>query len=246
MSISKSDMAATEGSHYERKLSRAGAMKEQLQEDAIHAGDEQVAQFIMGLKHELAVTPNKSTRFVLNLTPRYYLWVLVAFASMGGLLSGLDQSVISGANLFMPEDLGLSVRQNSLVNSAMPLGALGGALILSPINEAFGRKQAIVISCIFYTIGASLEAAAISFPMMVVARLILGIGVGLEGGTVPIYVAETVDRHHRGNIVSLYQFNIALGEVIGYAIGAMFAHVGSGWRYMLGSSLIFSTIMFFG
>jgi hypothetical protein len=34
---------------------------------------------------------------------------------MGGLLSGLDQSLISGANLYLPKDLGLTVRQNSLV-----------------------------------------------------------------------------------------------------------------------------------
>ena len=54
--------------------------------------------------------------------PKHFTWLLVAFASMGGLLSGLDQSLISGANLFLPDDLNLSARQNSLVNSGMPLG----------------------------------------------------------------------------------------------------------------------------
>jgi hypothetical protein len=34
--------------------------------------------------------------------PKYFTWLLVGFASMGGLLSGIDQSLISGANLFMP------------------------------------------------------------------------------------------------------------------------------------------------
>jgi len=54
--------------------------------------------------------------------PKHFTWILVAFASMGGLLSGLDQSLISGANLTLPEDLHLSDQQNSLVNSGMPLG----------------------------------------------------------------------------------------------------------------------------
>lgn len=53
---------------------------------------------------------------------KHFTWLLVAFASMGGLLSGLDQSLISGANLFLPRDLGLTDQQNSLVNSGMPLG----------------------------------------------------------------------------------------------------------------------------
>ena len=179
-------------------------------------------------------------------SPKHFTWVIVAFASMGGLLSGLDQSLISGANLYLPTDLGLTTRQNSMVNSAMPLGAVGGALLLSPCNEGVGRRWSIIISTILYTIGAALEAGSINYGMIVAARVILGLGVGLEGGTVPVYVAETVERKVRGNLVSLYQFNIALGEVVGYAVAAMFLHVPGNWRYILGSSLVFSTIMFAG
>jgi hypothetical protein len=115
--------------------------------------------------------------------PKHFTWLLVGFASMGGLLSGLDQSLISGANLYMPADLGLTVRQNSLVDSGMPLGAVGGALLLSPVNEGLGRRMAIIISIILYTIGAALEAGAQSFGMIVAGRVVLGLGVGLEGGT---------------------------------------------------------------
>jgi MFS family permease len=128
----------------------------------------------------------------------------------------------------------------------MPLGAIAGALLISPCNEMFGRRWAILISCILYTIGGALCAGAVDFAMIVVARLILGAGVGLEGGTVPVYVAETVERKLRGNLVSLYQLNIALGEVLGYAVAAMFIHVEGNWRYILGSSLVFSTIMLIG
>jgi Sugar (and other) transporter len=178
--------------------------------------------------------------------PKYFTYLLVGFASMGGLLSGLDQSLISGANLYMPGDLGLSASQNSMVNSGMPLGAVAGALLLSPTNELLGRRIAIIVSIILYTIGAALEAGAINYGMILAGRLILGCGVGLEGGTVPVYVAETVARRYRGNLVSLYQFNIALGEVFGYVIAAIFLNVKGNWRYILGSSLVFSTIMFIG
>ncbi|EAT84873.1 hypothetical protein HBI56_078460 [Parastagonospora nodorum] len=175
--------------------------------------------------------------------PKHFTWMLVAFASMGGLLSGLDQSLISGANLTLPKDLGLTDQQNSLVNSGMPLGAVAGAFLISPCNEYFGRRWAIIISCILYTIGGALEAGSVNYGMIVAARVILGAGVGLEGGTVPVYVAETVESRLRGNLVSLYQFNIALGEVLGYAVAAMFITVDGSWRYILGSSLVFSTIM---
>ncbi|KAI4848570.1 putative sugar transporter [Aureobasidium sp. EXF-8846] len=178
--------------------------------------------------------------------PKYFTYLIVAFASMGGMLSGLDQSLISGANLFLPKDLGLNDRQNSLVNSAMSLGAVAGAIILSPANEYLGRRWAIIFSCVLYTIGGALEAGAMDYAMIITARLILGVGVGLEGGTVPVYVAETVESRLRGNMVSLYQFAIAFGEVLGYAVAAMFVTVPGNWRYILGSSLVFSTIMGIG
>ncbi|KAL7814855.1 general substrate transporter [Trichoderma gracile] len=207
-----------------------------------------VDALISSMEDELAAAGGLETGFfqVQFSDPRHFTWLLVAFASMGGLLSGLDQSLISGANLFLPKDLHLSARQNSLVNAGMPLGAVGGALLLSPANEYGGRKWAILLSILLYTVGAALEAGSINFGMIVSGRVILGLGVGLEGGTVPVYVAETVERRIRGNLVSLYQFNIALGEVLGYAVAAIFLKVPGNWRYILGSSLLFSTIMFAG
>ena len=137
--------------------------------------------------------------------PRNFTWLIVAFASMGGLLSGLDQSLISGANLYMPEDLHLNSNEASLVNSGMPLGAIFGALILSPSNEIFGRRMSIMIACVLYTIGAALEAGAPSFGMMLAGRVVLGAGVGLEGGTVPVYVAEVTSSN---NFLYRYHFSL--------------------------------------
>lgn len=227
-----------------RRISEVEAMKIAKEDRAVI--DAEIAE----LEAELEANPIQASWLnpVISFKdPRHFTWLLVAFASMGGLLSGIDQSLISGANLYMPSSLHLDSSQVSLVSSGVPLGAIGGALLLGPINEAFGRKMAILISLILYTIGAALEAGAISFGMIIAGRVILGLGVGLEGGTVPVYVAESVARKYRGNLVSLYQFNIALGEVFGYIVAAIFVNVKSGsWRYMLGSSLVFSTIMLAG
>lgn len=139
------------------------------------AGGWEADALIEELEREAQAKGLKNGMFDLEFrNPKVFTYLLVAFASMGGLLSGLDQSLISGANLFLPVDLGLDPQQNSLVNSAMPLGAVGGALLLSPCNETFGRRWSIIIACILYTIGAALEAGAISFGMIVAARVILG------------------------------------------------------------------------
>ena len=172
-----------------RRLSEWDAMKIAKQGGA--EIDEEIAQ----LERELEAHPVKiswHSPIIKFKDPRHFTWLLVGFASMGGLLSGIDQSLISGANLYMPASLHLDTSQVSLVASGVPLGAIGGALLLGPTNEYFGRRMAIIISLILYTIGAALEAGAINFGMIVAGRVILGLGVGLEGGTVPVYVAESV------------------------------------------------------
>merc|ERR1712130_720253 len=108
---------------------------------------------------------------------------------------------------------------------------------ISPLNEYVGRRPSLVISCLFYTLGAGLCAGARNVGTMYAGRFTLGIGIGIEGGCVGIYVAECCLPHLRGGLVSLYQMNIALGEVLGYAVAAIFYDVPGNWRFILGSSL---------
>lgn len=168
------------------------------------------------------------------------------FAAAAGLLSGLDQSIISGASIGMVPALNLTSNEQSLVSSLMPLGAMAGSILMTPLNAYFGRRMSIIISCIWYTIGSAICAGSTSHSMMYAGRFILGVGVGIEGGCVGIYISECVPANVRGNIVSMYQFNIALGEVLGYAVAAIFYDVHGGWRFMVGSSLVFSTALFIG
>lgn len=177
---------------------------------------------------------------------QHMVYLLGFFAAAAGLLSGLDQSIISGASIGMDKDLKLTSGQASWVSSLMPLGAMAGSIIMTPLNESVGRKASLIISCIWYTIGAGLCAGSHNHHMMFAGRFILGVGVGIEGGCVGIYISESVPANVRGSIVSLYQLNIALGEVLGYAVAAIFYEVKGGWRFMVGSSLVFSTALFAG
>ncbi|EME26217.1 MFS transporter, SP family, sugar:H+ symporter, partial [Galdieria sulphuraria] len=86
-------------------------------------------------------------RYVLSIkNKRYFTIVLASLASIGGMLLGLDMSTISGANLYMPQDIHLTSKQDSLVVSGAPLGAVFGAFIMPLTNELLGRKWAIIVA----------------------------------------------------------------------------------------------------
>jgi len=175
--------------------------------------------------------------------PKVFIWFLASFASIGGLLFGLDQSLISGAELYIPSDLHIDSSRMSMITGFMALGAIFGALCVYPVNELLGRKWTIIVACLLYTAGGILEAAAGSFGVLLAGRMILGAGVGLETGTVPPYISENCAKRWRGGLVSLYQVNIDLGLLFGYIAAAIFVDVSGNWRWMLGSSLLFSTIL---
>ncbi|KAK4526883.1 hypothetical protein GAYE_SCF29G4801 [Galdieria yellowstonensis] len=145
--------------------------------------------------------------------PKYYPFILGTLASMTGMLLGLDMSTISGANLFMPQDLHLDMKQFSLVSSGAALGAIPGAILLTPINEWIGRKYTLIVCCLIFTVGAILEAAAHSYGTMIAGRLLVGVGIGLSS-TAPVYVSESVKKEIRGKLVVLFQFNITNLESI--------------------------------
>lgn len=179
-------------------------------------------------------------------SPRALVLALGIFASFAGMLSGLDQSIISGAKYGIKDALHPDSNESSLIDSLMPLGAMAGAIMMTPLNHFLGRRMSLVVSCLWYTLGGGICAGSRNVQMLFAGRFILGIGVGIEGGCVGIYISECVPPSMRGNLVSMYHFMLAFGELLGYACGGVFFDVHGGWRFMLGSTVVFSSILLCG
>src|ERR1051325_6285578 len=83
--------------------------------------------------------------------------------------------------------------------------------------------------------GAMVLSVAYTYSLLVIGRLIIGIGVGLASMVVPIYISELSPKFHRGRLVTLNVLFITGGQVIAYLIGIAFVEHG-GWRWMFGVS----------
>ena len=97
-----------------------------------------------------------------------------------------------------------------------------------------GRKGAIYLGCVLFTVGAVLQGASYTIAQMAVGRFVVGLGVGSAAMVVPLYVAELAPAKARGRLIGLNNTSITMGQVIAYALGAAFASVSHGWRYMVG------------
>jgi len=174
--------------------------------------------------------------------------VIAAIASTGGLLFGFDTGVISGALPFLRESWGLNTGQIEWITTAALVGAVIGAMSSGRITDIFGRKKVIIVTSIIFALGSVLTGAASSSGFLAVARIILGIAIGVSSFTVPLYIAEIAPTKIRGALVSSFQLMITIGILVSYFSDQAFANEADpySWRWMFYVGVFPALILFAG
>ena len=169
-----------------------------------------------------------------------------AVTALGGLLFGYDTGVVSGALLFLKDDFGgLSSFQQELVTSLLLIGAMIGALVAGTIADKIGRRPTILITAVVFVAGVLLAAFAPFFWTLIVARVIIGLGVGSASMTVPLYIGEVAPPRMRGALVSFNQLAITMGILVSYLVDYGLASTEN-WRLMFGLAAIPAVVLFIG
>jgi len=167
------------------------------------------------------------------------------FGSLGGLLFGYDTGVISGAILFISQELRLTPFLEGLVVASLLLGAAVGAASAGPLSDRLGRRNLVVIAAILFTIGAIGAALSPNVAVLVLFRVVLGLAVGTAALVVPLYLSEIAPTEIRGAISSLNQLNIVVGILLAFIVNALLANAEA-WRWMLGLAAIPSLVLLIG
>ncbi|MFS2222282.1 sugar porter family MFS transporter [Pantoea sp. B65] len=165
-------------------------------------------------------------------TRRMNLFVSVS-AAVAGLLFGLDIGVISGALPFITDHFTLSSRQQEWVVSTMMLGAAIGALLNGWLSSQLGRKYSLMSGAVLFILGSIGSALANSVEMLMTARIVLGVAVGIASYTAPLYLSEMAAENVRGKMISMYQLMVTLGILMAFLSDTAFSYSGN-WRGMLG------------
>ena len=158
-------------------------------------------------------------------------------AASVGLIYGYDLAIIAAAQLFVSKDFGLTTLQRELLTTMVVIGQIVGVLGAGVLANAIGRKKAVVLVLIAYAMFALLGAVSVSLPMLLTARFLLGLAIGVSMVVVPVYVAESAPAAVRGSLVTAYQLAIVSGLIVGYLTGYLLAGIHS-WRWMLGLAVL--------
>ena len=185
--------------------------------------------------------------------------VLVALViAMGGFLMGFDASVISGVVGFIEPEFQLTKIELGWSVASLSLAATVAMMFAGPLSDRFGRRVVLKYSALLYAFSAFLSAFAPTFIVLVIARMIGGIGVGISLILAPMYIAEISPPKLRGKMVSFNQLNIVIGISVAFFTNYLIIHLASSdatwvetlkireynWRWMLGLEF-FPAILYF-
>ena len=175
-----------------------------------------------------------------------WLYIVAIVASLGGLLSGYDTGVISGALLFINETWILPDTLQGFLVSSVLIGAVIGAATNGVLADMFGRKKIILATALIFILGSIMCAFAPNVYVLIASRIFVGFAVGIVNFVVPLYLSEISPKNLRGTLVSLYQWAITSGILFSYFINAAFAQNVYNWRLMLFAGVLPGLVLFVG
>ena len=159
-----------------------------------------------------------------------------------------DTGVMSGAQIFIEEDLKISDTQVEVLLGILNLCALVGSLVAGRTSDYIGRRYTIVLASILFMLGAVLMGYGPNYVVLMLGRCTAGIGVGFALMIAPVYSAEISSAESRGFLTSLPELCIGIGILLGYVSNYLFGKLTLklGWRLMLGIAAIPSFTLAFG
>jgi SP family arabinose:H+ symporter-like MFS transporter len=182
-----------------------------------------------------------------------YLYLVCVVAALGGFLFGFDTAVISGTVSLVKNDFNLNAVSEGWFVSCALLGCIIGVSFSGKLSDKYGRKVVLVLSAILFLASALGCMLSNSFTVLIIFRLIGGLGIGVASMVSPLYISEFSPSRYRGMMVSLYQLALTIGIVLAYFSNAYLAnhaadaHAGGitdkilgaeVWRAMLGLGAI--------
>ncbi|XP_062078281.1 sugar transport protein 7 [Humulus lupulus] len=135
----------------------------------------------------------------------------------------------------------------SAFTSSLYLAGLVATLVASPVTRNYGRRASIICGGISFFVGAVLNAFAVNMAMLLLGRILLGVGIGFGNQAVPLYLSEMAPAHLRGGLNMMFQLATTLGIFTANMVNYGTQNLDEwGWRLSLGLAAVPAFMMTVG
>ncbi|GJN40647.1 hypothetical protein PR202_gb29894 [Eleusine coracana subsp. coracana] len=178
-------------------------------------------------------------------TKNKYAVACSIIGSVISILMGYDTGVMSGAMLFIKEDMKTNDTQVQVLAGILNVFALVGSLTAGRVSDWVGRRRTISLAACIFLAGSVLMGLSPNFGTLLTGRCVAGVGVGYALMIAPVYAAEIASSEIRGSLTSLPEICISFGILLGYVANYLLAKLPLvyGWRAMLGLGALPSAVL---
>jgi MFS family permease len=168
-------------------------------------------------------------------------------AGAGFFTDAYDLNVIGTVMLLVRPQFGLDAGQVALASSSALLATAIGAFLFGRLGDLLGRRRIYGLEAAIMVVGALLSAVSPNFTWLLVARFILGLGIGGDYPASSVIMTEYANRFNRGRLVGLSFAFYVLGQMTAYLVSLVILAAGTpsdlAWRLILGFGAIPSIIV---
>ncbi|OAG11075.1 high affinity glucose transporter [Paraphaeosphaeria sporulosa] len=162
------------------------------------------------------MAPNDGPSRIHGLHGKKLIYFTSVFVSLGVFLFGYDQGVMSGiiTGIYFKDYFNQpTAAELGTMVAILEVGAFISSLLVGRVGDMLGRRRTILWGSIIFVVGGALQTCANGMPMMMLGRIIAGLGVGALSTIVPVYQSEISPPHNRGKLACI-EFS---GNITGYA-----------------------------
>ncbi|KAK3153296.1 hypothetical protein QOZ80_2BG0170390 [Eleusine coracana subsp. coracana] len=179
-----------------------------------------------------------------------------AVAGSGGVLFGYDLGISGGVTSmdsflkrFFPE--AYRQKQDSIVSnycqfnselltlftSSLYIAGLVASLAASSVTGRYGRHASMLIGGAVFIVGSVFGGAAINVPMLLLNRILLGVGLGFTNQSIPLYLSEIAPPKYRGAINNCFELSVSIGVLFANILNYFVAKTTTGWGWRISLSM---------
>ncbi|KAG9195684.1 high affinity glucose transporter [Alternaria panax] len=163
------------------------------------------------------MAPNDGPSRIHGLHGKKLIYFTSVFVSLGVFLFGYDQGVMSGiiTGIYFKDYFNQpTAAELGTMVAILEVGAFISSLVVGRIGDVIGRRKTILYGSLIFVVGGALQTFATGISMMLLGRIIAGLGVGSLSTIVPVYQSEISPPHNRGRMGCI-EFT---GNITGYAV----------------------------
>ncbi len=159
-------------------------------------------------------------------------YALLLMGGLGYTFDGMDAAIVAFLLPSARAEWGLSLGQLGIIGSATPFGYLFGALLAGVLGDRIGRKKVMMYALLFYAFFTVVAAAAPSYEIFLIARVLAGLGTGAESAIIAPYLSEFVPAARRGWFIGALAGFFSFGFVGAAVLGRLVVPTSDqGWRW---------------